>query len=31
MSIRRRTSRKWMEGFAKEVSNGMKVRIEGKD
>ena len=30
-SFRRRTRRKWMDGFAKEVSDGMKVRIGVQD
>lgn len=28
MGLRRGTRRKWMEGFTKEVSDDMKVRIE---
>ena len=31
MSLRKRTRRKWIDGFAKEVSDGMKVRIEVQD
>lgn len=31
MGVRRKTTREWMGNFQKEVSNGVKVRIEGED